>query len=250
MFSKISTKALTKFLTLVIMLLLVATTGVLAQSSGQQSMPKPKVGLLLPKAGEAFSPGQKIKITWKVDLPPKIDLSWCEQEIFLSIDGGKTFQYRITPELSPTLRFYEWTVPNLPTEQAVLDIRFGSEFSQMRFEKSKPQTKMMFRILPQTNKVEEVKLTISTTEKLLPGDEFPFSWISSVDDLAHFEVLISYDQGAHFHSLAQIKDDNFAWTVPNNFSGMVSFKVVAHKLDGSTIESLLDTQPLVVTRGQ
>ena len=49
-------------------------------------------------------------------------------EIFLSLDGGRSFTYCITPQLPPTVRFFNWTVPNMPTNQAVLDIRFGCEW--------------------------------------------------------------------------------------------------------------------------
>ena len=57
-------------------------------------------------------------------------LSWCETEIWLSLDGGKSFPFVITPwrfgPSSGTLSF-DWTVPNTPTAAAVLDIRFGCE---------------------------------------------------------------------------------------------------------------------------
>jgi hypothetical protein len=56
---------------------------------------------------------------------PNIDLSWCELELYLSVDGGATFPFRITPQLDPRAAFFYWTVPNMPTATAVLDIRFG-----------------------------------------------------------------------------------------------------------------------------
>jgi hypothetical protein len=48
-------------------------------------------------------------------------------EIFLSLDGGRTFPAVITPLLDPRAKFFYWIVPNLPTNAAVLDIRFGCE---------------------------------------------------------------------------------------------------------------------------
>lgn len=240
---------LTYIVLTIILSIIVTNNGVLGQI-GQQHVPKPKISMLFPKTGEAFSPGQKVRIAWNIDLSPKIKLSWCEQEIFLSIDGGKTFSYRITPELSPSLREYIWTVPNLPTDQAVLDIRFGSEFSQTRFEKSQPQKRNMFRILPSASAVQEVKLFIPQVKKLLPGDHLDLNWFTETTDIDSFELLISYDQGAHFHSLTKTKDNHFTWTVPNDFSGTVGFKVVVQKTDGSRLESLFDAQPLIVTRGE
>ena len=42
----------------------------------------------------------------------------------LSLDGGRTFTW-ITGERDPTVKYFDWTVPNTPTNTAVLDIRFG-----------------------------------------------------------------------------------------------------------------------------
>jgi len=70
--------------------------------------------------------GQKVRIEWKSRLP-RIDLTGCEMEVWLSVDGGRTFQACITPVLDPKARFFYWIVPNTPTSAAVLDIRFGCE---------------------------------------------------------------------------------------------------------------------------
>jgi hypothetical protein len=120
------------------------SSDVLAQTDSQSNMPLPRVRLISPRAGDSFIPGQKVNIVWQVDVPPNIDARSCEQEIFLSLDGGKTISYRLTPELNPTVRQYQWTVPNLPTERVVLDIRFGSELDTARFEKSQPQKNLSF----------------------------------------------------------------------------------------------------------
>ena len=32
---------------------------------------------------------------------------------------------RLTESRNPTLQYFDWTVPNTPTNEAVLDIRFG-----------------------------------------------------------------------------------------------------------------------------
>jgi len=58
---------------------------------------------------------------------PNINLTGCEMEVWLSLDGGRTFTTCITPILDPQARSFNWTVPNLPTNAAVLDIHFGCE---------------------------------------------------------------------------------------------------------------------------
>ena len=79
--------------------------------------------LISPKAGEVLVPGQVYRVEWKAVFPDT-NLTWCEAEILLSLDGGRTFMY-ITEQRDPTAQHFNWTVPKTPTRAAVLDIRFG-----------------------------------------------------------------------------------------------------------------------------
>ena len=101
--------------------------------------------LISPRAGQVLYPGQKVKVEWTSVLP-NIDLTACEMEIFLSLDGGRTFPMVITPLLDPRTRFFYWSVPNTPTTAAVLDIRFGCEHWYP--ECYSPQTASTFVIRP------------------------------------------------------------------------------------------------------
>ena len=49
----------------------------------------------------------------------------CETEVLLSLDGGKTIYLLLTEQRNPKIHYFDWTVPNTPTNAAVLDIRFG-----------------------------------------------------------------------------------------------------------------------------
>lgn len=80
--------------------------------------------LISPTAGQVLYPGQKVRVEWRSVLPP-INLAGCEAEVWLSLDGGRTFTMCITPVMDPKAQYFYWTVPNLPTNAAVLDIRFG-----------------------------------------------------------------------------------------------------------------------------
>lgn len=82
--------------------------------------------LTSPTLGQVLTPGKQVKVAWTTAFPP-VDLSWCEMEIWLSLDGGKNFLYQITAQLDPRISYFYWTVPNTPTNAAVLDIRFGCE---------------------------------------------------------------------------------------------------------------------------
>ena len=81
--------------------------------------------LISPVAGQVLYAGQKIMIEWKHTLP-NIPLPGCESEVWLSLDGGNTFPVWIT-WLDPRSTSFLWTVPNTPTNAAVLDIRFGCD---------------------------------------------------------------------------------------------------------------------------
>jgi hypothetical protein len=103
--------------------------------------------LLSPTAGQILYPGQKVRVEWKSVLPP-INLAGCEAEVWLSLDGGRTFTTCITPVMDPKAQYFYWTVPNIPTDAAVLDIRFGCEGWYP--ENYAPQPASMFTIAKST----------------------------------------------------------------------------------------------------
>jgi hypothetical protein len=83
--------------------------------------------LISPTVGQVLRPGQTVRVEWKSHLP-RIDLGACETEVWLSLDGGRTFTTWISPYLVPEgPKYFDWTVPKWPTQAAVLDIRFGCE---------------------------------------------------------------------------------------------------------------------------
>ena len=82
--------------------------------------------LISPRAGQVLHPGQKIRVEWRSALP-NINLAPCEMEVWLSVDGGGTFTTWISPWLNGKAKSFDWTVPNMPTNAAVIDIRFGCE---------------------------------------------------------------------------------------------------------------------------
>ena len=98
--------------------------------------------LLSPVAGQVLYAGQKIMVEWKHTLP-NIPLPGCESEAWLSLDGGITFPVWIA-WLDPRNTSFLWTVPNTPTNAAVLDIRFGCDLHYP--ESFAPQPASMFVI--------------------------------------------------------------------------------------------------------
>jgi len=91
-----------------------------AQSDGRKYSAK----LISPRAGQVLIPGQVVRIAWAPTFPD-VDLTMCETEILLSLDGGRTIYMQLTEQRNPNVQYFDWTVPNTPTNAAVLDIRFG-----------------------------------------------------------------------------------------------------------------------------
>ena len=65
-----------------------------------------------------------MRVAWTADFPD-VDLTMCEMEVLLSLDGGKTIYMRLIESRNPKIQYFDRTVPNAPTNNAVLDIRFG-----------------------------------------------------------------------------------------------------------------------------
>jgi hypothetical protein len=101
--------------------------------------------LISPAAGQVLHPGQVVRVQWKSALPD-MDLQTCESEVWMSLDGGITYTVNVSPWMDPKAQYVWWTVPNLPTNQAVMDIRFGCEYPNPYPETLAPQPRSMFVI--------------------------------------------------------------------------------------------------------
>ena len=93
-------------------------------------------------------PGQVVRVEWTAAFPD-VDLTMCETEILLSLDGGRTIYMMLTEQRNPTVHYFDWTVPSTPTNAAVLDIRFGC--LNLYPETSSLQVQSAFVISPAVN---------------------------------------------------------------------------------------------------
>ena len=111
-----------------ILALLALTCALAPQSSttalGQADKKKYSATLISPRPGQVLVPGQVVRVQWSADFPD-VDLSMCETEVLLSLDGGRTIYMLLTEQRNPKVQYFDWTVPNTPTNTAVLNIRFG-----------------------------------------------------------------------------------------------------------------------------
>jgi hypothetical protein len=87
----------------------------------------PAIRLLAPEAGTALVAGGTAELAWE-PLPAFAALEEVEEwEAFLSLDGGATYPFRLTPHLDQDVRRFRWRVPAVPTDDARLLFRFGDE---------------------------------------------------------------------------------------------------------------------------
>lgn len=111
-----------------LILALVALVFALAPQSPETAFARPyqkySAKLISPKPGQVLHPGQVVRIEWRANFPG-VDLTMCETELLLSLDGGRTIYMMLTEQRNPKVQYFDWTVPNTPTNEAVLDVRFG-----------------------------------------------------------------------------------------------------------------------------
>jgi len=111
---------------LIVTVLMIAVAFAPAETTAQSNKKQTySAKLVSPRLGQVLYPGQQVRIEWTAAFPDMRNLHLCEMEIWLSLDGGRTFSC-ISP-VGVNVRYFDWTVPNTPTNAAVLDIRFGCE---------------------------------------------------------------------------------------------------------------------------
>lgn len=91
------------------------------------------VELLRPATGEGLVGGSVAVVEWA----PRAGfegLAAEEWEAFLSFDGGGYYAVRLTPHLDLALRRFYFVVPDVPTEEARILLRFGDELREIGFE--------------------------------------------------------------------------------------------------------------------
>jgi hypothetical protein len=83
--------------------------------------------LAAPRAGTALVAGETATLEWAPG-PALAGVRHVEEwEAFLSLDGGEHYTIRITPHLDRDLRRVRFRVPDLPTGDARILLRFGDE---------------------------------------------------------------------------------------------------------------------------
>ncbi|HET8674878.1 MAG TPA: hypothetical protein VFO63_03745, partial [Blastocatellia bacterium] len=201
-----------------------------------QKVRTPRPTLVSPRNGDTLIAGESIFIRWEVDTTG-INVPFCEQEIFLIIDNGKSYEL-VAREIGENVREIEWTVPNRPTTHATLSFGAGCDQRPFAFyEGLFPQTQHVFQILPPRDYTASVTMNSLKGTEAQAGDEVEISWESSVEQVDFFEIQVSYNRGNHFHKIGKTRNQKFTWTVPEDIRGTATFRVIARKKDGTQVKS-------------
>jgi len=81
-------------------------------------------GFAVPAAGARLVPESRVEAVWSRGVASE---SADESELVLSLDGGRTFPFRVSAEIEPGQTRVEWRVPDLPSAHARLALRVGRD---------------------------------------------------------------------------------------------------------------------------
>lgn len=127
--------------------------------------------LVAPVSGSVLRAGSMVVIEWEeLALPAGVE----EWEAFLSVDGGRTWPLRVTPHLDRSIRRFAFRVPDLPTREARLLLRFGDERRETDVE-----TTQRFAIEPKHRSVWEPRIgrSLARGDRPWPGEEGVAVWV-------------------------------------------------------------------------
>ncbi len=88
---------------------------------------------ILWRAGKLVRAGEMVEIHWSAP-GSTVD----ELEIQLSLDGGRHYNLRISPELDPRVGEFVWRVPNLASGDARVRLRYSRDGREIEGEPSPP----------------------------------------------------------------------------------------------------------------
>ena len=165
-------------------LLLLALLALPALAVGQEM-----ARLVSPAAGDELVAGSFATIEWEGLALPEGTVEW---EAFLSLDGGRTWPLRVTPHLDISIRRFTLRVPDLPTREARILLRFGDERREVGMEA--PQR---FSIAPAAFPLPHNRVRVlSRGERARDGDEGVVVWVQGSRSGGGLREVVAWDPGA------------------------------------------------------
>lgn len=150
--------------------------------------------LVSPAAGDELTAGSPVTIEWEELALPEHTVEW---EAFLSVDGGRTWPLRVTPHLDISIRRFTFTVPDLPTREARILLRFGDERREVGMEA--PQR---FSIAPAAFQSPRSRIRVlSRGERARAGDEGVVVWVRGSRSGGNLREIVAWDPVAEMRGV-------------------------------------------------
>ena len=210
--------------------LTIATVPAMAQAAKESAA---SWTLLTPTDGSVLKAGSQVLVTWDLQLERElIDNEWAEMELVLETEEGVNM--RLSPQMTVDKRSFMWTVPHINTRTARLVMQCGveGEGERYRFVQSGAFTIKFGRTEPYV-------LLNSLRGHITPGQNLDISWTSNLRAGSSYDVMISFDRGAHFHKAGSTTDTRFAYAIEPEFAGAITVQIVGTRPDGRKVQSLL-----------
>ena len=155
----------------------------------------PMARLVSPADGDELLAGSVVRIEWEgLNLPERAE----EWEAFLSLDGGRTWPLRITPHLDLSIRRFDFRVPDLPTRDARILLRFGDE----RHEEVGMEAPQRFAIAATSVPLPRTRTRVlSRGERAREGDPGVVVWVEGSRSGEGLREVVAWDPDAELREV-------------------------------------------------
>src|SRR5687768_428981 len=153
--------------------------------------------LVSPAAGDELTAGSAVTIEWEEIALPEHTVEW---EAFLSLDGGRTWPLRVTPHLDISIRRFTLRVPDLPTREARIMLRFGDERREVGMEA--PQRFSIASTAPAAFLSPRNRMRVlSRGERARAGDEGVVVWVRGSRSGGNLREVVAWDPVAEMRGV-------------------------------------------------
>jgi hypothetical protein len=207
-----------------------------------EELSQPVFTLITPRPGQAVAGGSRVTVAWNLEVDKTISENpWAEMELFLLDDNG--LNLRITPQLSVDAKTFEWTVPRVNSRSARIMLQVGIE-GEGDFYNLTQVGSFFIR-----SKAGATIMLNSLANNVKAGENLDISWTTEMMDSSRgFDVMISYNRGAHYFKAGTTTENRFSLPIDEDFSGSVTVMIVGRGTDGSKVSSLISPDATVRIR--
>lgn len=158
-------------------------TGVAARA--HEPLPSGWIRVVAPAPGMTLTGGSTVEVGWEALRETPGLVEW---EAFLSLDGGRSYPFRLTPHLSTSRSRFLVEIPDVASRDARFLLRFGDERDER--ELALPGS---FRIRPaQVPLPAREQRTDRRGEAARPGQRGVVAWVEGTRDGRELRRLVSH----------------------------------------------------------